>query len=74
VRSEQEDSLSPGDWVTLKSTGECGVVVHVWTSDELGGSECYVAFFGSEFPPRDAVPQKPYLLRYAAVSLLRVDV
>jgi hypothetical protein len=25
---------------------EFGVVVHCWTSEEIGGYDCYVAFFG----------------------------
>jgi hypothetical protein len=47
---------------------EFGVVVHCWMSHEIGGYDCYVAFFGNEFP--DGHPkQKPYVLRYAASSL-----
>jgi len=61
--------------VILDSTGEreCGVIVHAWFSDELGGLEdCYVAFFGPEFPePGLALAEKPYVLRYAAASLRR---
>jgi hypothetical protein len=47
---------------------EFGVVVHCWMSEEIGGYDCYVAFFGNAFPtgqPR----QIPYVLRYAASSL-----
>jgi hypothetical protein len=47
---------------------EFGVVVHCWMSDEIGGYDCYVAFFGDEFPS-GAPNQKPYVLRYAASSL-----
>jgi hypothetical protein len=66
-------SFSAGDAVILESTGECGVVVHAWVADELGGLEdCYVAFFGPEFPAQGRVPaQRPYVLRYAASSLRR---
>ena len=35
--------------------------------------DCYVAFFGSE-PPTGKLDEKPYILRYAAVSLTRLDV
>jgi hypothetical protein len=47
---------------------EFGVVVHCWMSEELGGYDCYVAFFGNEFPS-GRPKQKPYVLRYAASSL-----
>jgi hypothetical protein len=47
---------------------EVGVVVHCWMSDEIGGYDCYVAFFGDEFPSGHP-KQKPYVLRYAAFSL-----
>lgn len=55
----------------LESTGECGVIVCMWASDELGGMEdCYVAFFGDKFPPQDGPPPRlPYILRYATSSL-----
>ena len=55
------------------STGECGVVVHAWASDDVGGLEdCYVAFFGPEFPRGGRAPaQQPYILRYAVSSLRR---
>jgi hypothetical protein len=49
-------------------TEEFGVVVHCWLSDEIGMFDCYVAFFGDQFP--DGQPtEKPYVLRYAARSL-----
>jgi hypothetical protein len=71
----QSCTFAPGDRVVLDSTGqrECGVVVHAWISDELGGLEdCYVAFFGPEFPEPGCPPtEKPYVLRYAANSLRR---
>jgi hypothetical protein len=47
---------------------EFGVVVHCWMSEEIGGYDCYVAFFGNEFPS-GRPKQKPYVLRYAASSL-----
>jgi len=60
-----------GDRVRLKSTGEVGVVVWVW-HDEVVGYDRHVAFFGNEFPPAMPVAP-PYVLRYAATSLERID-
>jgi hypothetical protein len=45
---------------------EFGVVVHCWMNEEIGGYDCYVAFFGKEFPSGQP-KQRPYLLRYAAI-------
>jgi hypothetical protein len=68
-------TFASGDRVIVDSTRgrECGVIMHTWRSDELGGLEdCYVAFFGPEFPePGCALAEKPYVLRYAATSLRR---
>jgi hypothetical protein len=47
---------------------EFGVVVHCWMNEEIGGYDCYVAFFGAEFPS-GRPKEKPYVLRYAASSL-----
>jgi hypothetical protein len=47
---------------------EYGIVVHCWHDDEIGMHDCYVAFFGSALPSGKPV-MKPYILRYAAVSL-----
>ena len=61
--------LRPGDKVVLESTDECGIVVHSWP---LNGTDqdCYVAFFGDQFPSRDSFPtSKPYVLRYYSRSL-----
>lgn len=68
-----KDDFAAGDRVVLISTGECGVVIHAWSSDELGGMhDHYVAFFGHEFPRPGAKPTTiPYVLRYAASSLRR---
>lgn len=41
------------------------------TSDVVG-PECYVAFFGAEFPSCEPT-DRPYLLRYAASSLQKLD-
>ena len=59
--------FSLGDKVTLISTGECGVVVHVW--DEAGFQDCYIAFFGQSFPGAGKPEKPPYVLRYSATSL-----
>lgn len=49
-------------------TSEFGVVVHCWLDSEIGMFDCYIAFFGDDFP--DGKPaEKPYILRYAAVGL-----
>ena len=47
---------------------EFGVVIHCWLNDEIGMFDCYVAFFGSEFPAGKPT-EKPYILRYASTSL-----
>jgi hypothetical protein len=62
--------LPAGTKVRYDGSGksEFGVVVHCWVSEEIGGYDCYVAFFGNEFPG-GAPQRKPYVLRYAAFSL-----
>lgn len=62
-----EPPLRPGDRVVLRSTGEKGVVV--WTWDDDGVTDCYVAFFGDAWPEPDRTPGRPYVLRYYASSL-----
>ena len=48
------------------------MVVHCWINGEIGGYDCYIAFFGDAIP--DGAPQKrPYLLRYASASLTVID-
>jgi len=63
----QLDSLINGD--TRQS--ELGVVVHCWLDDEIQMYDCYVAFFGAEFPNGKPV-DKPYILRFAAASLVTI--
>lgn len=72
-----EDRLiPPGTRVRLDSlvndddepTPEFGVIVHCWLDDEIAAFDCYVAFFGAEFP-EGKPSEKPYVLRYAATSL-----
>jgi hypothetical protein len=47
---------------------EFGIVVHCWIDAEIGAYDCYVAFFGNEFP--NGQPKTiPYVLRYAAIGL-----
>ena len=51
---------------------EYGIVVHCWRDREIDAYDCYVAFLGPQVPtgkPSD----KPYVLRYAALSLARMD-
>lgn len=68
--------LAPGTRVRLDNhvngddaiTSEFGVVVHCWLCEELQMFDCYIAFFGDDFP--DGAPtEKPYVLRYMARSL-----
>ncbi|MGJ4928312.1 hypothetical protein ACQR1I_15715 [Bradyrhizobium sp. HKCCYLS2038] len=47
---------------------EYGIVIHCWHEPEIGGYDCYVAFFGAE-PPAGKSAVKPYVLRYMAMSL-----
>jgi len=71
-----DNYLAAGTWVRLDSyfngddtaTPEFGVVIHCWLDEELGGFDCYVAFFGDGYPKGKPV-EKPYVLRYAANSL-----
>ena len=68
--------IPPGTRVRLDGAAddgpEYGIVVHCWQDDAIGAYDCYVAFFGDEFP--SAQPrEKPYVLRYAASSLTLID-
>ena len=51
---------------------EYGVVVHCWYEEEIGGFDCYIAFFGTS-PAMGKPQEKPYILRYAAISLVRMN-
>ncbi|MFN3674845.1 MAG: hypothetical protein ACK4TC_02620 [Sphingomonas pseudosanguinis] len=51
---------------------EFGVVVHCWLDDQIGGYDCYVALFGDAFP-EGRPSEKPYILRYASVSLTTIE-
>lgn len=53
------------------TTSEFGVVVCCWFDNEIGVYDCYMAFFGANFP--DGKPAEvPYVLCYSAVSLAEV--
>lgn len=65
----RSDAFVDGDDDNVRS--EYGVVVHCWPDDEIGMWDCYIAFFGDSLPegkPADA----PYVLRYAAATLVEV--
>lgn len=51
---------------------EFGVVVSCWLHPQVKFYDCYVAFFGTEVPKGEP-EQKPYILRYASVSLARLE-
>lgn len=72
--------IAPGTKVRLDSLldendspqSEFGVLIHCWRDEVFSFYDCYVAFFGNEFPT--AVPtEKPYVLRYASTSLTELD-
>jgi hypothetical protein len=68
--------IPPGTRVRLEmleeGRPEYGVVVHCWQDAEIGAWDCYVAFFGDAFPSGKPA-EKPYVLRYAALSLIVID-
>jgi hypothetical protein len=71
--------LCPGTKVRLDSlrngsdepTSEYGIVVHCWEEAELDFFDCYVAFFGDGVPTGKPA-EKPYVLKYAAISLTTI--
>lgn len=75
-RSASEGYLSPGTRVRYDGLGddrpEYGVVVHCWMDQEIRAFDCYVAFFGSA-EPIGKPDEKPYILRYAAMSLTVIE-
>lgn len=71
-RCENGEYISPGTKVKLPITGEYGIVAHCWYSDQIYDFDCYVAFFGTSFPDQET-ECRPYILRYAAVSLEILD-
>ena len=52
-------------------TSEFGIVVHCWLDDEIGMFDCYIAFFGDALPAGKPA-EKPYILRYATVGLVKI--
>jgi len=67
--------LPPGTRVRrddVEGSAEFGVVIHCWLSEEICAHDCYVAFFGDALP-EGRPNEKPYVLRYASVSLTVVD-
>ncbi len=71
--------LAPGtkvrrdaEWDNGEVKSEFGVVVHCWQDEQAGMFDCYVAFFGFAGFPAYHPAEKPYVLRYAAVSLTPV--
>jgi hypothetical protein len=61
-----------GHRVRLIPTGEVGIVVWIWPSEEADFNDTYVTFFGQEFP--SSAPHRiPYVLRYAETSLELLD-
>jgi hypothetical protein len=51
---------------------EYGVVIYCWLDEEIGGYDCYVAFFGNRRPTGKPA-EKSYILRYASTSLTVID-
>jgi hypothetical protein len=66
--------LPAGTKVRYDGTGEpeFGIVVHCWMNDEVAAYDCYVAFFGSEFPSGRPA-SIPYVLRYFTTSVNVVE-
>ena len=51
-----------------ESSLDVGVIVHAWNND--GDIDCYVAFFGEQWPSHNEKPEQiPYVLRYFLASL-----
>lgn len=67
-RCQNNEYIEPGTKVKLPSTGEYGIVVYCWYSQEILDFDCYIAFFGTSFPSKNT-DCRPYIFRYAAVSL-----
>ncbi|MBU2709267.1 hypothetical protein KCM76_24945 [Zooshikella marina] len=61
-----------GTKVKLISTGEVGVVIHVWKNRELDVFDYHVAFYGAKFPESEPA-ELPYVLRYLESSLVKVN-
>lgn len=66
--------IVPGTYVKRNdpTNEEVGIVVSCWFEEEIQAKDCYIAFFGENFPVGKP-PTKPYIFRYAATSLTVVD-
>lgn len=68
--------LEPGTAVRLinhvDDSWEDGIVVHCWFSEEIGGYDCYIAFFGDAIPEGKPT-EKPCILHYASTSLTPIE-
>lgn len=51
---------------------EVGIVLHCWDDNELEVHDCYVAFFGKNFPVGEPT-DRPYVLRCASLSLVVLE-
>jgi len=61
-----------GKKVKHPDSGECGIIVHAWFNELITAVDCYIVFFGEEFPV-EKPKQKPYVLRYAEAGLEFLD-
>ena len=53
---------------------EAGIIIHAWIDPNLGGIDCYVAFFGDVLPELGEKPNDiPYVLRYFLSSLEELE-
>ena len=51
-----------------ENSSEVGIIVHAW--NDSGDIDCYVAFFGEQWPSHNEKPEQiPYVLRYFLSSL-----
>ncbi len=72
--NKSDSYLSPGTKIRYDGgpVPEFGVVVHCWFDQDIHAYDCYVAFFGDQFP--EAKPAHlPYVLRYASMFLAVID-
>lgn len=78
-RKNRDRFLAPGTRVCRDYVSDCeanqtefGIVMHCWKDEHAGFFDCYVAFFGHDGFPTSQPAEKPYILRYASVSLTPV--
>ena len=79
IGAREDRYLAPGTKVRRDAywnndehlTSEFGIVVHCWFDEEMGMFDCYIAFFGEALPPGKPA-DKPYILRYAVLSLVEI--